>query len=337
LPNGKYFLFQIRSGLTQQAGVYASSLDGKIKKLLIRGNTNGWYSPSGHLLFMEVDTLMAQAFDAEHLELRGQASVVDGHIGLSSVGNGAVSVSGAGILAHAKTLSEMGQLIWFDRSGNPSGPVGPPGDYLDFRLSPDQMRLAASVSDLKTGVPDIWLTDLALGNPVPLTFGPYYNITPVWSADGNRIFFRTNPNGGGADIYSKSAGGGGRTEPVLLEQAARASGGKYPTLTIWDCSPDGRYLLYSTLGTDPDLWLLPLTGNSKPVRFLSAPGDQWHGNFSPDGKLGPIARMSRAASKFASKPSHSLTGNGSFRQRVDMSLAGGATDARSTIFPWIAS
>jgi Tol biopolymer transport system component/predicted Ser/Thr protein kinase len=285
LPDGRHFLFQVRSGLTEQAGVYAGSLDGKTKKLLIRGNTNALYSPSGHMLFMNGDTLMAQPFDAEHLELRGQPSVVEGHIGLSSVGNGAVSVSGAGILAHARTLSEMGQLTWFGRSGNPSGALGPSGDYLDFRLSPDQTRLAASTHDLRTGVPDIWLTDLALGNPAPLTFGPYYNISPVWSADGARIIFRANPNGGGAEIYSKSAGGGGRTEPLLLEQAARAYGGKYFTLIPWDCSPDGRYLLYSTLGTDSDLWLLPLVGDAKPAKFLSAPGDQWHGNFSPDGKL----------------------------------------------------
>jgi hypothetical protein len=73
---------------------------------------------------------------------------------------------------------------------------------------------------------------------------------------------------------------------VLLEQAARAGGGNYITLIPWDCSPDGQYLLYSTLGTDSDLSLLPLIGDSKPVKFLSAPGDQWHGNyFSPDGRL----------------------------------------------------
>jgi hypothetical protein len=31
------------------------------------------YAPSGHVLFLDGDTLMGQTFDAERLELRGQA------------------------------------------------------------------------------------------------------------------------------------------------------------------------------------------------------------------------------------------------------------------------
>jgi len=156
------------------------------------------------MLFMDGDTLMGQAFDADRLELRGQAFVVEPRLGRSSLGNGAVSVSGAGILAYAATLSESGRLTWFDRGGNPSGTVGPPADYIDFRLSPDQTRLAASQADLRTGQPDIWLTDLALGNPAPFTFGPYFNLSSVWSPDGTRIMFRTAPTGGPTAIFSKS-------------------------------------------------------------------------------------------------------------------------------------
>src|SRR5262249_32077201 len=140
-------------------------------------------------------------------------------VGLSSVPSGAVSVSSAGILAHATTLSQSGRLTWFDRGGNPSGTVNPPGDYIGFGLSPDQTRLAASLIDVKTGAPDIWLTDLALGNPAPFTFGGFFNSEPVWSHDGARIIFRTFRSAGFAEFYSKSAGGGGNEEPVLLEQA----------------------------------------------------------------------------------------------------------------------
>src|SRR5262249_52740825 len=104
LPDGKHFLYTVRSSVIERSGVYAGSLDGKTKKLLIRGNTNALYSPSGYILFMDGDTLMGQAFDAERLELRGQAFVVEGQVGLSSVTSGAASVSAAGILAHAGTL-----------------------------------------------------------------------------------------------------------------------------------------------------------------------------------------------------------------------------------------
>jgi Tol biopolymer transport system component len=296
LPDGRHFLVQIRGAQTEQAGVYTGSLDGKTRKLVIRGHTNAWYSPSGYLLFMDGDTLMGQAFNLERLELSGQAFVVEGHIGRASLGNGAVSVSGAGILAHAATLSEPGRLIWFDRAGNPTGTVGPPGDYIDFRLSPDQTRMAASQADLRTGQPDIWVTDLALGNPAPFTFGPYFNLSPVWSPDGARIMFRTTPNGGPTEIYSKSSGGGGKAEPILQEQDVLVSGAKAPALVLWDCSPDGRHLLFSLTDADNDLWLLPLGVGAKPVKFLSAPGAQLHGNFSPDGKL--VAYSSNESGRF---------------------------------------
>jgi serine/threonine-protein kinase len=59
LPDGRHFLFMVRSSLADQAGAYAGSLDGKTKKLLIHGNTTanlcalrpcavpGWRHPDG--------------------------------------------------------------------------------------------------------------------------------------------------------------------------------------------------------------------------------------------------------------------------------------------------
>ena len=34
-----------------------------------------------------------------------------------------------------------------------------------------------------------------------------------------------------------------------------------------------------------DLWLLPLTGDKKPVKFLASPADEMQGVFSPDGRF----------------------------------------------------
>jgi hypothetical protein len=214
LPDGRHFLFSVRSSLADQAGAYAGSLDGKTKKLLIRGNTTALYVPSGHVLFLDGDTLMGQAFDAERLELRGQAFLVEGGVGRSSTGTGSYSVSATGTLAHAGTLSTPSRLTWFDRGGTPSDSVGSLADYTDFRLSPDQTRLAASVVDPKTGFPDIWITDLTRGGSAPFTFGPGVNASPVWAPDGARIVFRTTRAGGLTEFYGKSAGGGGTEAPV---------------------------------------------------------------------------------------------------------------------------
>jgi eukaryotic-like serine/threonine-protein kinase len=296
LPDGRHFLFSVRSSLADQAGVYAGSLDGKTKKLLIRGNTSALYAPSGHLLFPDGDTLMGQAFDAERLELKGQAFVVDGGVGRSSTGTGSYSISGTGTLAYAGTLSTLGRLTWFDRGGTPSDSVGSLGDYPDFRLSPDQTRLAASLADPKTGFPDIWITDLTRRSSAPFTFGPAVNSNPAWAPDGARIIFRTTRTGS-VEFYAKSAGGGGKEEPVLSQTVARAVRLQSGVMVLWDWSPDGHNLLFSgTTSSDYDLWLVPLGGDPKPVILLSAPGDQWHGSFSPDGRL--VAYSSDESGRF---------------------------------------
>jgi serine/threonine protein kinase len=297
LPDGRHFLFTVRSSLTDHAGVYAGSLDGRTKKLLIRGTTAGLYTPSGHVLFLDGDTLMGQAFDAERLELRGQAFLVEGGVGRSSTGSGSYSVSGTGTLAYAGTLSTPGRLTWFDRGGNPSEPIGSASDYTDFRLSPDQTRLAASLVDPKTGYPDIWITDLTRRSSAPFTFGPSVNASPVWAPDGTRIIFRTTRAGGLTEFYAKSSGGGGTEVPVLTATMARASSVLSTNVTLWDWSPDGRHLLFSAwTASEYDLWLLPLAGDAKPVSVLSAPGDQIHGNFSPDGRL--VAYSSSESGRF---------------------------------------
>ena len=297
LPDGRHFLFTVRSSLTDQTGVYAGSLDGKTKKLVIHGNTTALYAPSGHVLFLDRDTLMGQAFDAERLELRGQAFVVEGGVGRASTGNGSYSVSATGTLAYAGTLSTPSRLTWFDHGGTSSDSVGPLGDYADFRLSPDQTRLAASITDLQSGFADVWITDLTRRSSAPFTFVPALNASPVWAPDGARIVFRTNRAGGSNEFYAKSAGGGGNEEPVLSQAVARASSFLSPNMVLWDWSPDGRHLLFSAItSSDYDLWLVPLAGDPKPVRFLSAPGDQWHGNFSPDGRL--VAYTSSESGRF---------------------------------------
>ena len=65
-----------------------------------------------------------------------------------------------------------------------------------------------------------------------------------------------------------------------------------------DWSPDGRHILFSVPApaSGIDLWLLPLTGDRKPAKFLASPSDELHGNFSPDGRF--VAYTSNESGKF---------------------------------------
>jgi Tol biopolymer transport system component/predicted Ser/Thr protein kinase len=290
LPDGHHFLYSSRGELREQRGVYAGSLDGKPKKFLIRSNWNAVFAPPGYLLYLDGDTLMGQAFDAARLEINGQPFGIAEGVGGTANGLEAASVSHTGALAYAGAMLHMGRLTWFDRSGKILDTVGPEGDYTDFRLSPDEKRLAVSLVDIKVSTPDIWLADLARGGSLTrFTSDPMLDASAIWSPDGTRIAFRTNRKGG-IQLYQKSAGGGGNEEPLFSVTGIN--------LVPTDWSPDGRHILYS-IAISPsgfDLWLLPLTGDQKPVRFLDSPFDEMHGNFSPGGRF--VAYSSNESGNF---------------------------------------
>jgi Tol biopolymer transport system component len=55
---------------------------------------------------------------------------------------------------------------------------------------------------------------------------------------------------------------------------------------VSDWSPDGKFLLFSSFGsnTGADLFIVPLSGERKPMPFLHTPRIEANGQFSPDGR-----------------------------------------------------
>ena len=298
LPDGRHFLFTARSGLAEQRGVYVGSLDGKTRQLLIRANGNARYAAPGYLLFLNEDTLLGRSFDHERLELAGQPISVATRVGLNSGGDGAFSTSSAGTLAYSGVRLRTGRLTWFDRAGNALGVIGPDGeqDFADFRLSPDETRVAASLVNPKMCVPDIWLIDLVRGGEQQFTFGSAVNINAaaVWSPEGNQIVFRSNRESL-VTLYQKSAGAGGNDQQLMPEDVARAAGAASSNLAASDWSRDGKYIAFAS-GFPADVWLLPLGDNKKPFKLVSSPSDQMHANFSPDGRF--IAYTSNESGRY---------------------------------------
>jgi Tol biopolymer transport system component len=177
------------------------------------------------------------------------------------------------------------------------GSIGPDGYYTDFRLSPDEKSLAASLLDARTSTVEVWITDLARGATSRIGLaGTVLNASPIWSPDGAQFVFRTNR--GTVDLYRRSAAGGNE-QIVLPHQMLRTAGIQSNNLVDTDWSPDGNSILFS-ISTSPssgtDLWLLPLTGDKKPVKYLTSAADEMHGNFSPDGRL--IAYTSNESGRF---------------------------------------
>jgi Tol biopolymer transport system component len=180
------------------------------------------------------------------------------------------------------------QLVWFDQSGKRLEKVGSSGSIFDFSLSPDEKRVVFRRVDPQTRNNDLWILDLFRQTESRFTFHSEVDDDPVWSADGNTIYFDSNPDGV-PNLHQKIASGAGKEELLL-----KAAIGNWPL----DCSSDARYLLYQydDLKTKEDLWILPLGGDKKPFPYAHTDASEYSGHFSPDVRW--IAYSSNESGKY---------------------------------------
>jgi Tol biopolymer transport system component len=168
-----------------------------------------------------------------------------------------------------------GRLTWFDRQGKAVGTIGEQGVYRTLTISPDGKRVAVERTDAQTQNKDIWLVDSASGATTRFTSDPGWEAFPLWSPDGSRIIFTSNRSGV-YNLYQKASSGAGSEE--LLYQSTE---GKGPN--SW--SPDGKFLIYYSLGQPTHLRLLAADGpaDRKPVPLIDPQFSSVTGRFSPDG------------------------------------------------------
>jgi eukaryotic-like serine/threonine-protein kinase len=278
LPDGKHFLYLAMHHDPSKAAndtLYYGSLDGE-NKALMRLQSNAVYS-SGFLLFARGDQLMAQPFDAASGTLSGEAqNLASGVVNDFSTWHMDASASNNGLLVVGSGGTADWQLVWMDRTGKQIGTVANKLTNLQTaRISPQGDRIALGID---IGMNDIWVLDLGRGVRTRLTFGPVQNSDPVWSPDGKWIAYNSDRNGH-ATIYRKHSDGSGAEELLLTDDQVVA-----PT----DWSRDGKTLLYSrgALGSNSEVWALPLEGERKPWQVVPRTANSWsgYGSLSPDGR-----------------------------------------------------
>jgi Tol biopolymer transport system component len=284
LPDGRHFLYTARAGDATKTRVYLDSLDAKpgpgARREVLAADSNTVYVPPllsapGYLLFVRERTLMAQPFDAEKAQTTGDAVPVAEQIDYFPAGSQSqFSAAANGTLVYTSGAGDGGkkQLTWFDRAGRSAGTVGMPVNTFWASLSPDNSTVATDPVDAASGVPDIWLHDLARGAVSRLTFGPGSSEYPAWSPDGSRIGFYSannrNPRG-------KAANGTGAEEALDHNPL---------NTRLDDWSRDGRWLIEEPIDpkTGHDIWLIPQFGDRKPVPYINSEYYETNAKLSPN-------------------------------------------------------
>jgi Tol biopolymer transport system component len=237
LPDGRHFLYRIKSQKEEFTGIYVGSLDSPDRTRLVDADANPAYAAPGYLIYGTGGSVLAQMFDVATSRLSGVPVVVAQQVSYNpSSGRSAFSASQA-VLTYQQIRDT--ELRWFDRSGNALDVVAPAGHYLDPSISPDGKRLAAIRVDPDVGRSHVWLFDVARRSSSPFTSGPTSDRSPIWSPDGGLIAFASKRSAG-FDIYQKSS-----TRTDGAEDRLDLPG--FPL--GW--SPDGRFMVCQHQGTGP--------------------------------------------------------------------------------------
>jgi len=311
LPDGRHFIFH--SVANGAGGVYVGSLGSETTKLVLRGDFGAVFAAPDYLISTRGEGLVfAQHFDLTRLEVTGEPfSVAEGV--WSFLGAARVSVSAAGgVLAYINASLANSELAWFDRSGRPLGSVGEPGPFAGQtpRLSPDGANVAlthGTVGGAVSASIGVWVTRVADGTTRRLTLEPLAG-QPIWSSDASRILFqwsRANERvvsiqdargGNPASLVGPLAGllmdwspdgqrivfGKGRPMDLWIQPAAGGDAVSFArspfNKTQAQISPDGRWIVYTSLDTGHDevyVDSFPIAGNRRQVSIGGGMQPRW--------------------------------------------------------------
>jgi eukaryotic-like serine/threonine-protein kinase len=270
LADRQRLLFTLRKhdkGGTEAGSIVAQALDGSDRRVVIQAGADPRVLPTGHLVYSSGSDLLAVRFDEQRLAVVGHPVVV-----ADNVARGwDVSTTGTLVYERAPDAGDPPSLVWVDRQGREETIAAPALHGAgNVRLSPDRTRVA-----LASGA-DIWVWNVAKETATRLTMTSGAQETnAAWFPDGRRLVFESGPLNQPAaarQIFVAPADGTGSKTLITPER------GGWPD----DVSPDGKYLVFHSMGYFPILMLQPLEPLETPRPLLSV--RSMNLEFSPDGR-----------------------------------------------------
>jgi Tol biopolymer transport system component len=272
LPDGEHFLF-LRRGSGAVPTVYVGSLNKPDIRPVMEISSRAEYA-DGKLYFVRDAALFAQPFDLDALSVSGAATrVADGvGVGGSDSRNVAFSAAAGHVVTWSGIGARLSRLAVVGADGRVQRYVGPAGAYAGFTLERGGSRIAVERADLRTGVPGIWIIDLASGQSSVFATPAEGGGTPRWVPGGRDLIYSTF------------------TSSSLVRQSLTSSdAATIPTPTLYwiaDITADGTDAIVQSTraGTGLDIVILPLTGEPTPRPYLATPSNETGAVLSPDGR-----------------------------------------------------
>ena len=311
LPDGRRFLYTIRSRNEDVSGLYVGSLDEPALKIRILP-FESWVSvatdapPTVYLAWARSkSTLVARRWNSQSMQFEGDAVPIATPIGIMG-DTPEIAVASGALLVHGPPVPL--EIAWVDRHGRWLGRIGESATLVNApRLSPDGRRVVAGRDGSLFG------TDLARGLTSRLAAN-VENRTLMWSPDGSQVAFSGVRNRNSNVIVRLSDGTGDDVVPaaspatqtaiswlsndslLLLEEdpasgrqalARVALSGARKRETIRavshyqpfaELSPDRQWLAYASDETErTEVYLEPLAGSTGSGRRMQVSSDG--GNF----------------------------------------------------------
>jgi Tol biopolymer transport system component/DNA-binding winged helix-turn-helix (wHTH) protein len=257
-------------------------------KNLLETDSRTLYAPtvtrpgSGYLMSVRAGDLLAHPFDLNSLRVTGAPIAVARKVyTFFNTGAADFSVSSTGVLAYLRYVGRS-QLAWLDRKGEIIKRIGPAGVNLKYAtLAPDGRKIATSILDPVSGIPEIWIIDTATDAARRMFAGPALSVSPVWSPDSQKLVYGRGIPGSGPKLFIRGIGDSEK------EEALPPDFFQVPT----DWSRDGRFVAFTNTGFiqvenefKGDIRLVDLARNRQVVPLLSTPFHEASPAFSPDGQ-----------------------------------------------------
>lgn len=293
LPDGRGLLVTLRRDAAAQATVGVVGPDGGDIRELLPGLSSR-YAASGHIVYATPDgTLMAAPFDLDRLEVTGESVALLADLDVRLPGLGAqFALSEDGTLVYRTVgVPDLHRPVWVDRTGavtpiDPDWTLRADIDDSGLALSPQDDRLALSLSRGIGGGWDLWMKGLDQGPLTRLTAEGIENRRPSWSRDSDYVTY-IHTGGGGGEIRRRRADGAGEASTLSTGLAGNGQGQTHQPSEAF-VSASGEWLVYRTGSTDdnsnPDIFALRLDADGPARPLLVEEYVEWAPALSPDGQ-----------------------------------------------------